>query len=149
LSDSAYLFDANVWIALAFAAHPHHERAAEFFSSASPARPACFCRATQQSFLRLASTPAVLRLCNAVGLTNRDALEALRGFVSSSAVAYREEGPGIEAVWHRLAGVSSASPKVWMDAYLAAFAIAGDLELVTFDGAFTSFEGLRVTVLVA
>ena len=58
---SALLYDSNLWVALTFAAHPHHGRAVEKFASASAESPACFCRATQQSFLRLATTPAVLR----------------------------------------------------------------------------------------
>jgi len=36
-----------------------------------------------------------------------------------------------------------------MDAYLAAFAIAGGLELVTFDQVFTNFAGLTPTILTA
>jgi len=58
---SALLYDSNLWVALTFAAHPHHGRAVEKFASASAESPACFCRATQQSFLRLATTPALLR----------------------------------------------------------------------------------------
>ena len=49
--------------------------------------------------------------------------------------------------WRRLATRDLASPKLWMDAYLAAFAIAADVELVTTDKAFGRFEGLKVTVL--
>jgi toxin-antitoxin system PIN domain toxin len=149
LSDSPVLFDANVWVALAFDTHPHHTRAVEAFRSTTPARPAVFCRSTQQSFLRLASTPAVLRLCNATGLTNQDALVMLAGFMASPSIAYRDEPPGTVPLWHRLAGLPSASPHVWMDAYLAAFAIAGGLELVTFDKTFSQFAGLTPTILTA
>src|SRR5258708_35154105 len=90
-SGSALLFDATVWVPLAFADHPHHRLAVAAYRSATAARPALFCRATQQTFLRLASTPAFLRLCNATGLTNRDALETLERFMASRSVAYREE----------------------------------------------------------
>jgi toxin-antitoxin system PIN domain toxin len=150
-SDWAFLFDANVWLALAFADHPHHRLAVAAYHSASEARPALFCRATQQTFLRLASTPAFLRLCNATGLTNRDALETLERFMASRSVAYREEPSGVAPLWHRLAALDSASPKVWMDAYLAAFAISGDLHMVTLDQDFTVFEshGLQLHLLKA
>ena len=40
------------------------------------------------------------------------------------------------------------SPRVWMDAYLAAFARAEGCTLVTTDGAFKQFEGLDFLVLV-
>lgn len=147
MPDLPALLDANVWIALAFAAHPHHAIAVNAFRPLSAARPAVFCRATQQSFLRLASTPAILRLCNASSLTNRDALMTLDGFMSSPAVTYQDEPGGAASLWHRFGGIPSASPHVWMDAYLAAFAVAGGLELITFDRGFSKFAGLTYTVL--
>ncbi len=42
---------------------------------------------------------------------------------------------------------SQASPKVWMDAYLAAFAVAGNYQFVTNDKAFRQFEGLDLVML--
>lgn len=148
MSDSPALFDANVWIALAFDAHPNHAAAVEAFRLQTPERPACFCRATEQSFLRLASTPAILRLCNASGLTNLDALAMFEGFMSSAVVEYRNESEGTVALWHRFAARPTASPQIWMDAYLAAFAITGGLKLVTFDSGFSQYEGLDPTILV-
>jgi hypothetical protein len=35
-----------------------------------------------------------------------------------------------------------ASPKLWMDSYLAAFAVAGGYRMVTIDGAYGQFRGL-------
>jgi hypothetical protein len=37
---------------------------------------------------------------------------------------------------------ANAAPRHWTDAYLAAFAKAGGLRLVSFDGDFTRFGGL-------
>lgn len=48
----------------------------------------------------------------------------------------RAGGPA--PVWYRLADRSTASPRVWMDAYLAAFAIAARLTLLTFDRDFAA-----------
>jgi toxin-antitoxin system PIN domain toxin len=147
--DSGFLFDANLWVALAFADHPHHQIAVAAYRSATEVRPALFCRATQQTFLRLTSTPAFLRLCNATGLTNRDALAMLERFMASKSVSYREEPSGVAPLWHRLAALDSAAPKIWMDAYLAAFAISGDLQMVTLDHDFKAFEshGLQLQLL--
>ncbi len=149
MSASACLFDANVWIALVFAAHPQHAIALEVYRSASKARPAVFCRATELSFLRLASTPALLRLSNATGLTNQDAIVTLTKLLGETRVTHREEPEGIGPLWHRLGARDSASPKRWMDAYLAAFAIAGDLRLATADHDFVDFqsEGLKLDLL--
>lgn len=39
------------------------------------------------------------------------------------------------------------SPKLWQDAYLAAFAVTADLGLITFDHGFSKFTGLRLEIL--
>ena len=64
-------------------------------------------------------------------------------------VAWREEPPGVFGLWCTLAALDSASPKVWMDAYLAAFAIAGGLRMVTLDQDFKNFvpQGLNLHLL--
>ena len=51
--------------------------------------------------------------------------------------------------WLEVAGLDSASPKVWMDAYLAAFAIAAGWRLVTLDKDFNNFlpQGLDLALL--
>jgi uncharacterized protein len=148
LSASAFLFDVNVWLALSFPAHPHHQLAVVAYQQATPARPACFCRTTQQGFLRLASNTAFLRSCNIIGLTNRDALSSLNQLMASASVAYREEPVGLVPIWYRLAALPSASPKVWMDAYLAAFATAGDLDMITFDQGFSQFPGANIHIVM-
>ncbi len=143
------LVDANVWIAAVFASHPSHGKARQALQEATPAKPAVFCRSTQQRFLRLASTPALLKVYGAEGLTNRDALVALEALLALPQVCEREEAPGAAGLWRRLANRNTASPKVWMDAYLAACAIGGGLEMVTLDRDFKSFEarGLKLVLL--
>jgi toxin-antitoxin system PIN domain toxin len=143
------LFDSSVWIAAIFPTHPFHEQAQTALHDATPAAPAVFCRSTQQSVLRLASTPALLKTYGADGLTNRDALVALDALLALAQVCEREEPPGTAALWHRLAGRDTASPKLWMDAYLAAFAMGGALRMVTLDHDFKSFvaHGLDLVLL--
>lgn len=140
------LFDSNVWLALTFSAHPHHALAKGIFAEASAENPACFCRATQQSFLRLATTPAILHAYGAEGFTNQDAAKLIQTLSGLSAVRTLEEPSGIESRWLELAGLPSSSPKVWMDAYLAAFAILHEAEFVTLDRDFHNFEkgGLKL-----
>jgi toxin-antitoxin system PIN domain toxin len=136
-------------MALTFDAHPAHGAALGAIARASRNRQACFCRSTQQSFLRLASTPAILRAYGAEAMTNADALRAFDDLMASPIVGYLEEPKGISDIWPQIASRSSASPKVWMDAYLAAFSIAGELTMVTTDKAFRSFEkaGLHLVLL--
>jgi len=51
--------------------------------------------------------------------------------------------------WARLGAVAQSAPKAWMDAHLAAFAIAGGYWLVTLDRAFRQYvsAGLALRVL--
>lgn len=145
----ATLFDSGVWLALTFPSHPHHSLALAAQAGATAKDPACFCRATQQSFLRLATTPAILKANRAQGLTNRDALQLVTTLMQHPAIGFLDEPPGIEALWHSLACLDSASPKVWMDAYLAAFAIRRNTGFVTLDRDFQKFEkhGLDLRLL--
>ncbi|MCP9836257.1 PIN domain-containing protein [Cyanobium sp. N.Huapi 1H5] len=137
----ACLLDVNVWVAAAFAAHPAHHSAQAVLLQATPEAPALFCRATQQSFLRLVSTPAICTAYRAASITNRDALAALEAFQALPQVDMVEEPIGIESLWWRLAGLAVAAPKRWMDAYLAAFAITSSTRMVTLDQDFRQFLG--------
>ena len=143
------LFDTHEWLAAVFPTHPFHARAQQAIEQATPALPAVWCRSTQQSFLRLATTPTLLKTYGAEGMTNRDALVVLDTLQALPQVALRDESPGVFALWCRLAGADAASPKVWMDADLAAFAITGGLTLLTLDRDFRNFvpQGLNLVML--
>src|SRR5437868_1237271 len=134
------LIDTSVWIAAIFPTHPAHRNAQRILHEATPAEPAVLCRATEMSFLRLASTPALLKVYGAEGSTNRDALIVLQALLAQPNICEREEPPGVLSAWHNLASHDTASPKVWMDAYLAAFAIKGGLRMISLDHDFKSFE---------
>lgn len=138
------LFDTNVWLAAIFTTHPFHGLAQQALQQATPAAPAVFCRSTQQSFLRLVSTPALLSAYGAEGMNNRDALVALDALQALPQVCLRDEPPDTLALWRAFATRDTASPKVWMDAYLAAFAVAGGLRMVTLDGDFKNFVPQRL-----
>lgn len=144
------LVDTSVWLAAVFTTHPFHSQARQRLLQATPAEPAVFCRSTQQSFLRLASTPALLKAYGATSLSNRDALVALDALMGLPQVHALDEPAGTFALWQRIATRDSASPKVWMDAYLAAFAISGGLGLVSLDQDFKNFavHGLAVESLL-
>lgn len=143
------LFDTNVWLAIIFPTHPFHAVAQTALQRANPANPAVWCRSTQQSFLRLSSTPTLLKAYGAEGMTNRDSLVSLDTLQALPQVQFLHEPAGTFALWCRLATLESASPKVWMDAYLAAFAISGGLRMVTLDRDFRNFvpHGLELNLL--
>lgn len=143
------LFDTSVWLAAIFPTHPFHTQAQQALQGCTHAQPASWCRATQQSFLRLASTPTLLKAYGADGMGNRDALMALDALQALPQVHWLDEPAGTLALWRTLASLETASPKVWMDAYLAAFAIAGGLRMVTLDRDFRNFapQGLDLALL--
>ena len=143
------LYDANLWVALAFAAHPHHGIASRHFKDRDSAQPAAFCRVTQQAFLRLVSSPLIQRTYASLPITNATAWSKCQDLLALPQILWLDEPAGVAALWQRLAAIPSASPKVWMDAYLAAFAIRHDVEFVTLDRDFKKFEkdGLKLQLL--
>jgi len=147
----ACLLDVNVWLAAAFAAHPAHGAARRVLHDASADEPALWCRATQQSFLRLASTPVITAAYGVAKATNADAWVALEAFLALPQVDVIDEPPELDRHWRQLGGIEQSAPKRWMDAYLAAFAMAAGVLLVSLDQDFSHFEqqGLIVQLLQA
>ena len=142
------LCDANVWLALALSRHVHHQESRRWFDSVAEPTSIVFCRATQQTLLRLLTNSAVLAPYGNRALTNAQAWKVYEAFAADDRVAMRVDEPiHLESHWKRLAARNTASPKLWMDAYLAAFAITADFALVTTDRAFQQFAGLNLLLL--
>jgi predicted nucleic acid-binding protein len=62
-------------------------------------------------------------------------------------IAWSDEPNRLPEKWKELTSISRSSPKLWMDAYLAAFAITGKYRLVTTDQGFKQFKGLNLHLL--
>jgi predicted nucleic acid-binding protein len=90
----ASLLEVNGWLAAVFEAHPAHHAAQAALLGATPAAPALICRATQQSFLGLASTPAIFTAYQAEAITKQDALAALRAIQALPQVERVDEPVG-------------------------------------------------------
>lgn len=146
----ASLFDSNVWVALTFANHPHHSNAKAALGHHAAEQPAVFCRATEQSYLRLITTPKLIAYYRADGMTNSRAVKNLSDFLCQPRIVSRMEQPsGLRDLWLKFASCETPSPKVWMDAYLAAFAISAKLSFTTLDSDFTAFvkHGLDLNLI--
>lgn len=141
------LADSNVWLALALSKHEFHAATVSWLADCKPPETAAFCRSTQQSFLRLLTTTAVLAPYGLPPLTNKAAWQMYEGFLGDERILWAPEPVGVETRWNKLAAKSQASPKLWMEAYLAAFAMAGGYQLVTTDNAFRQFKGLDLLLL--
>lgn len=145
-----FLADTNIWVALQFKKHPHHQVAVGFMETRAEETPVFFARIVEQSFLRLISTAAICRTYNVPVHTNVQAVEILNGWRSRRHIrCLDKEPPGTRELWLELAAIPSASPKAWMDAYLAAFAIRAGIALATLDTDFRRFEacGLSLRLL--
>lgn len=114
---------------------------------ADSVRPITFCRATQLSFLRLVTTHGLHKLYDSPAIHNDQAWMKLSQLLALPQVTYMAEPPGISTLWQKYASLTSPSPKVWMDAYLAAFARAHGITFVTLDKDFKNFPGLRLRLL--
>lgn len=102
-------------------------------------------------FLRLASTPVITTAYEVPKATNGDAWAALQTFLALPQVDVIDEPPELGRHWCQLGVIEQAAPKRWMDAYLAAFAIAAGLPLISLDQDFRQFEqqGLVLQLLQA
>jgi len=116
--------DVNVWIALSFSSNTHHAPANAWFKSLSN-ESIHFCRNTQQGFLRVATNPIVFP-SDAVTLTG--AWQLYDAVLADSRIEFTNEPPGLESQWRSRTQGSTFSPKVWNDAYLAAFAVSPSIK---------------------
>ena len=138
-----YLPDINVWLAFAFEAHRHHGPAKNWFE-ASQDSSIVFCRVTQLGFLRL-STNAKVFAEDALTLDN--AWNCYDRFLEDSRIGFILEPLGLDHSFRLFTSDSSYSPKVWNDAYLAAFSAAAKARLVSFDRAFERYKQLDCVIL--
>jgi uncharacterized protein len=137
-----HLVDVNVWLALAFRRHTHHASGVAWFRTV--AAPCLFCRFTQAGFLRLASNAAAM---GPAAVSLADAWRAYDAFLADPNIAFVEEPQGVETAWRVHTLNRPFAPKVWTDAYLAAFAEVSGYEIVTFDHGFSQYKTIRSTIL--
>ncbi len=137
--------DVNVWLAFSFADHAHHQRARRYWYEES-ADQLAFCRVTALGFLRLVTNATAM---GGQPLKVPQAWQAYGAFRRLPEVVLAAEPEGCETCLEQWALEDGPTPRQWTDAYLAAFAKAGGLRLVSFDGDFTRFEGLDLLRLEA
>lgn len=122
----------NVWFALAHEIHPHHKLAIAWERSLPADAVLVFCRFTQLGLLRLLTNSAAMQ---ADVLTQAEAWKAFDTLLRLSTARMLDEPRGTEAIFRKRSDREEVSTKHWADAYLAAFAEAAGLTLVTFDHA--------------
>jgi toxin-antitoxin system PIN domain toxin len=138
-----FLPDVNFWLALVIDSHVHYSTAQSWFDSRSSDE-CLFCRMTQQGFLRLVTNPKVV---DSAARTLSEAWQVYDAMLGDSRIGFVREPAGLEPIWRSYTQHQSFSPKVWNDAFLAAFARAADCKLVTFGKGFTQYTDLKCSIL--
>lgn len=136
--------DANVWLPLVWEGHAACRATREWADSQT--EDFSMCRVTQLALLRHLTNPAIL---GEDALANTEASLVVEALMGQPSIRFNAEPGGMEPVFPRLGETDSKAHLRWTDSYLAAFAIAGNLELVTYDRGFHRYEkeGLRWTLL--
>jgi uncharacterized protein len=119
--------DVNVWLVLIIE-HVHQKAALNWWQRESGA--IAFCRFTQIGLLRLLTTSVVM---DGKPFSMKQAWSAYDNFAGDERVEFVQEPPGVERVFRGLSSSAHASPKLWADAYLTAFANECRGSVVTFD----------------
>ena len=124
--------DINVWAALTYEGHTHHRAAADWYAELPPEATLVFCRFTQLGLLRLLTTAAVM---GDEVMTQPEAWRAYDSWHKDSRIEFAEEPSEFDSHFRALTRLRQSAARDWADSYLAAFAAAGQLTLVTFDRA--------------
>jgi toxin-antitoxin system PIN domain toxin len=123
--------DVNVWVALLMADHAHRDAASRWWDT-DESEVVGFTRFTQVALLRLLTTSAAMQ---GSPLTMRKAWIAMDRLFADDRVNLLPEPAGTERAFRKHTSGPHASPKVWADAYLLAFAEQAGGRVVTFDRA--------------
>ena len=104
------------------------------------------CQITQMGLLRLLTNRKVM---GANVLAATAAWDVYHALCRDDRVRYAAEPPQLEEFWSDATRHHATGPNFWTDAYLAAFAEAGDYTIVTFDRGIRRHRGVSVRLLEA
>jgi toxin-antitoxin system PIN domain toxin len=115
--------------------HPQHAAARAWW--AQDLSMVGFARVTQLGLLRLLTTAAAM---GGLPLTNAEAWRVYDRFLEDERVWMFPEPPDLEDLFRSFSALGQSSPKLWVEAYLAAHASANAATLVTFDQALERYR---------
>lgn len=139
------LVDVNVWLALIDDTTDAHRAAITWYGRLKRDQ-ALMCRQTQLSMLRLLTNSRVM-LDRTRSLI--EAWSILDEVQQDERVSFSQEPSGLETALRAYTHRPRAGSNLVSDAYLAAFARAADVDLVSFDAGFRQFRGLSSLILKA
>lgn len=137
------LCDVNVLLALVYARHAHHDQAARWADGRRD-HEIVLCRITQLGLLRLLSNATVMQQDTC---THESAWRIWDSILGDERFMFVREPDGMERFLRQYTQVDVPSPKLWQDAYLAAFCRSAALQMTTFDRGFQRFPNLQFVLL--
>ncbi len=137
------LVDVNVLVALMHARHVHSAPAVNWVAGQEEPGAIAICRVSQMGALRILTHPSAMK--NEV----KSASEFWGGWqrlMDDDRFALVGEPAGLENGWRALTAALPRGKSVETDCYLAAFAIAGNHSLVSFDRGLRRFASLNLVI---
>ncbi len=138
------LCDVNLLVAICYEAHEHHSKALRWLGKKKDSRSLLICRAAHLGLLRLLNNPSVM------GPDVRSAKQvwAISDLLfSDDRFEFAGEPLGLITIFRAFTSAGKYTPKVWQDAYLAAFATKAGFSFATFDGGFSKFKELSLDLI--
>lgn len=137
------LCDVNFLLAVCYDRHIHHPVALRWLDQ-QDFQSVVVCRNTQMGLLRLLCNVSVM----GADLCSLDAAwQIYDALMLDERFDFQGESEGLDDYLRLYSSSGRVSPKLWQDAYLAAFARSARLGLVTFDRGFEQFDSLRLLLL--
>ena len=138
------LVDVNVLVALLHARHLHSTRAVAWLASQNETHAIAICRVAQMGALRNLTHPSVMKE------DVKTAAEFWRGWtklIEDDRFSRVDEPPKFEDAWRTVTTSLRRGHVAGTDAYLAAFALAGQHRIVSFDRGMKRFAGVDAEIL--
>ena len=143
MTTTADLPDLNVWLALAWPGHSHHRQALQYWEGQAAER-VLFCTVTALGLIRLVCQP---KLMGTAVKSSAEASGVLEAFCRQPGVSLAAPEHDEWQEFHHLLRSADLPPRLCIDAYLAALAIANGWRLVSFNRDFERFHGLQRLLL--
>ncbi len=135
------LVDVNVLVALMHARHVHSARAVRWLAGHDAAGAIAVCRVSQMGALRILTHPSAMK---DEAKSASEFWDGWQRLMEDDRFALVGEPAGLESAWRALTAALPRGKPAETDCYLAAFAIAGKLSLVSFDRGLRRFAGLNL-----
>jgi uncharacterized protein len=137
------LVDVNVLLPLLVRHHKHHRAARKWLDSLS-AREAGVCRLVQLALARLLANRSIMA---GFAIPASEAWRLIRELIEDERLEFVTEPSLIDNILPKLFRHPVPAPNLITDAYLAAFALAANRRIATFDRGFRQFDELEVELV--